>query len=56
MTGDWISEGEDWQERFAEMLAVMDTEQLMRFRHRLGKIGCERTVQLLTLEIAERER
>jgi hypothetical protein len=50
-----ILEGEDWGERFWEMLAVMDTEQLIRFRHRLQKRGCERTVQILTLEIARRE-
>jgi hypothetical protein len=48
-------EGEDWRERFGEMLAVMDTEHLIRFRHRLGKRGCERLVQLLSLEIGRRE-
>jgi hypothetical protein len=48
-------EGEEWQNRFAEILAVMDTEQLIRFRHRLGKKGYERTVKILTLEIARRE-
>jgi hypothetical protein len=47
---------EDWGERFAEMLAVMDVEQLIRVRHRLGKMGCERTVKILSLEIAEREK
>jgi hypothetical protein len=46
---------EDWQERFTEMLAVMDTEHLIRFRHRLGKVGCKRLVELLTLEIGRRE-
>jgi hypothetical protein len=50
-----ISEGEDWEERFAEMLSVLDTEQLIRFRHRLSKKGCERTAKILTLEIARRE-
>jgi hypothetical protein len=50
-----IAEGEDWEERFAEMLAVLDTEQLIRFRHRLSKKGCERTAKILTLEIAGRE-
>jgi hypothetical protein len=50
-----IPEGEDGQDPFAEMLAVMDTEQLIRFRHRLGKIGRKRMVKLLSEEIAERE-
>jgi hypothetical protein len=48
-------EGEEWQNRFAEILAVMDTEQLIRFRHRLGKKGYERAVQILSIEIARRE-
>jgi hypothetical protein len=47
--------GEDWRERFWEMLGVMDTEHLIRFRHRLGKKGQERMVELLTLEISRRE-
>jgi hypothetical protein len=46
---------EEGFEPFAEMLSVMDTEELIRFRHRLGKKGCARTVGLLTLEIARRE-
>jgi hypothetical protein len=50
-----ILAGEDWRERFREILAVMDTEHLIRFRHRLGKVGYERTVRILTLEIAERK-
>jgi hypothetical protein len=56
MTKHQIPDGEDWQNRFAEMLAVMDTEQLIRFRHRLGKKGSERTVKILSEEIAEREK
>jgi hypothetical protein len=55
MREDQIAEGEDWQERFAEMVAVMDVEQLIRFRHRLGKSGRKRTVELLSLEIGRRE-
>jgi hypothetical protein len=51
-----IPEGEDGQEPFAEMLAVMDIEQLIRFRHRLGKIGRKRMVKILTEEIAELEK
>jgi hypothetical protein len=47
--------GEDWRERFREMLGVMDTEHLIRFRHRLQKQGYERMVALLTLEIGRRE-
>jgi hypothetical protein len=56
MTKHRIPEDEDWRDRFAEMLSVMDTEQLIRVRHRLGKRGCERTVKILTLEIADREK
>jgi hypothetical protein len=56
MTKHRIPEGEDGQEPFAEILAVMDTEQLIRFRHRLGKIGRKRMVKLLSDEIAEREK
>jgi hypothetical protein len=56
MTKHRIPDGEDGQEPFAEMLAVMDTEQLIRFRHRLGKIGRKRMVKMLTDEIAEREK
>jgi hypothetical protein len=55
MTKHRIPDGEDGQEPFAEMLAVMDLEGLIRFRHRLGKIGRKRTVKILTLEIAGRE-
>jgi hypothetical protein len=51
-----IPEGEDGQEPFAEMLAVMDVEQLIRFRHRLGKVGRKRMVKILSEEIAEREK
>jgi hypothetical protein len=51
-----IPEGEDGQEPFAEILAVMDTENLIRLRHRLGKIGRKRMVKILSEEIAEREK
>jgi hypothetical protein len=51
-----IAEAEDWRERFREMLLVMGIEDLIRFRHRLGKLGCRRLVELLSLEIARRER
>jgi hypothetical protein len=56
MTKHKIPDGEDGQEPFAEILAVMDLEQLIRFRHRLGKIGRKRMVKMLTDEIAEREK
>jgi hypothetical protein len=45
----------DGFEPFAEIMAVMEFEELLRFRYRLGKKGCARTVGLLTLEIARRE-
>ena len=50
-----VPEGEDGQNPFAEMLRVMDVEQLIRFRHRLEKIGRKRMVEILTDEIEERE-
>jgi hypothetical protein len=56
MTKHKIPAGEDGQEPFAEILAVMDLEQLIRFRHRLEKIGRKRMVKMLTEEIAEREK
>jgi hypothetical protein len=56
MTKHKIPEGEDVVEPFAELLAVMDIEQLIRFRHRLGKIGRKRMVKILSEEIAEREK
>jgi hypothetical protein len=39
-----------------DMFSLMDTEQLIRFRHRLGKIGRKRMVKMLSEEIAEREQ
>jgi hypothetical protein len=45
----------DGFEPFAEIMAVMEFEELIRLRYRLGKRGCARTVRLLTLEIARRE-
>jgi hypothetical protein len=56
MTKHKIPEGVDGQDPFAEILAVMDAEQLIRFRHRLNKIGRKKMVQILTEEIADRER
>jgi rRNA maturation endonuclease Nob1 len=50
-----IPEGEDGQDKFAEMLRVMDTEHLIRFRWRLNKDGRKRMVEILTEEIEERE-
>jgi len=49
-------EGEVVEEPFLEMLAVMDIEELIRFRHRLGKKGREGMEKILSLEIAEREK
>lgn len=40
---------------FAEMLRVMTTEHLIRFRRRLQKVGRKRMVEILTDEIEERE-
>jgi hypothetical protein len=48
----WGAGGED---PFAEILAVMGVEELIRCRHRLGKLGRARMVELLSLEIAGRE-
>ena len=56
MTKYKIPEGEDGQEPFAEMLAVMDTEHLIRLRYRLNKIGRKKMVKILTEEIEEREK
>ena len=56
MTKHKIPEGEDGQEPFAEMLAVMDVEQLIRFRYRLKKIGRKLMVKILTEEIDERDK
>jgi hypothetical protein len=50
-----VPQGEDGQNPFAEMLAVMDIEQLIRFRQRLQKVGRKRMVEILTDEIQERE-
>jgi hypothetical protein len=50
-----IPEGEDGQNPFAEILQVMDIEQLIRFRQRLQKVGRKRMVEILTDEIEERE-
>ena len=40
---------------FAEVLRVMDIEQLIRFRRRLEKVGRKRMVEILTEEIDERD-
>jgi hypothetical protein len=40
---------------FEEILKVSDTELLIRFRHRLNRIGRKRMVELLTEEIKKRE-
>jgi hypothetical protein len=50
-----IPEGPDGQDKFAELLAVADTELLIRFRVRLQKGGRKNMVQLLTAEIEHRE-
>ena len=41
---------------FKEILAIMDVEHLIRFRHRLGKVGRKRMVEILTEEIDVREK
>jgi hypothetical protein len=40
---------------FGEILKVSNTELLIRFRHRLQKVGRKRMVEILTDEIEERE-
>jgi hypothetical protein len=50
-----VPEGEDGQNPFAEMLRIMDVEQLIRFRKRLEMVGRKRMVEILTDEIEERE-
>ena len=40
---------------FEEILKVSDTELLMRFRHRLNKVGRKKMVQILSEEIERRE-
>jgi hypothetical protein len=56
MTKHKIPAGEDGQDPFAEMLGVMDVENLIRFRVRLKKIGRKKMVKILTEEIEEREK
>lgn len=55
MTKHKVPDGEDGQNPFAEILHVMDTEHLIRFRRRLEKIGRKRMVEILTDEIEERD-
>jgi hypothetical protein len=40
---------------FSELLKVCDVELLIRFRHRLKKVGKKRMVEILSEEIEERE-
>jgi hypothetical protein len=40
---------------FHEMIVVMETEHLIRFRRRLEKVGRKKMVEILTTEIAERD-
>jgi hypothetical protein len=56
MTKHKVPAGEDGQDPFAEMLAVMEVEHLIRFRYRLNKIGRKKMVKILTEEIDEREK
>lgn len=56
MTKHKIPAGEDGQDPFAEMLGVMDVEQLIRFRVRLNKVGRKKMVKILTEEIEDREK
>jgi hypothetical protein len=52
---DYTDDNGDPVNPFAEMLKVMDVEQLIRFRQRLKKIGRKRMCEILTDEIEERE-
>ena len=40
---------------FYEMLEILDTEHLLRFRHRLERVGRKKMVEILTAEIDERD-
>jgi hypothetical protein len=40
---------------FYEMLEILDTEHLLRFRRRLERVGRKKMVEILTAEIKERE-
>lgn len=42
-------------DKFGEILAVMDIEQLIRFRKRLEMAGRKKMVEILTFEIKARE-
>lgn len=42
-------------DKFAEMLSVMDSEHLLRFRKRLEKVGKKEMVRILTEEIKTKE-
>jgi hypothetical protein len=50
------SQLEDNLNPFAELLRVMDTEDLIRLRHRLQKTGRKRMVEILSDEIEERDQ
>ena len=56
MTKHKVPAGEDGQDPFAEMLSVMDVENLIRFRVRLKKIGRKEMVKILSEEIEDREK
>jgi hypothetical protein len=40
---------------FHEMIEVLETEHLIRFRRRLEKVGRKKMVEILTAEIEERD-
>jgi hypothetical protein len=40
---------------FAEMLAIMDVEHLIRFRRRLERVGRKQMVKILSEEIERRD-
>jgi hypothetical protein len=50
-----VPEGEDGQNLFAEVLAKLDTEQLIRLCVRLQKDGRKKTLRIIQEEIEERE-
>jgi hypothetical protein len=56
MTKHKIPAGEDGQDPFAEVLAVMDVENLIRFRRRLERVGRKKMVKILTEEIEDRDK
>jgi hypothetical protein len=52
---EYVDENGEEMDAFAEMLHVMDVENLIRFRWRLNRIGRKAMVKILSDEIDQRE-